>query len=80
MPNIRRWPIPRCIDRLGGITIPALVLWGESDRIVEPAYGRAYAGAIHSALFEVLPATGHMPQMETPALVLQKVLSSGEAA
>jgi len=61
------------LGRLGGITIPTLVLWGESDQIVEPAYGQAYAAAIHGALFAVLPATGHMPQMETPGLVLQAI-------
>jgi pimeloyl-ACP methyl ester carboxylesterase len=62
---------PTLLERLGGITIPALILWGESDQIVEPAYGQAYAAAIDGARFEVLPATGHMPQMETPDLVLQ---------
>ena len=67
------------LDRLGGIAIPTLVLWGESDRIVEPAYGQAYARAIRSARFELLPATGHLPQMETPDLVLQMTLDSGEA-
>jgi pimeloyl-ACP methyl ester carboxylesterase len=64
---------PTLLGRLGGITIPALVLWGESDRIVEPAYGRAYATAIDGARFEVLPAAGHMPQMESPDLVLQRI-------
>jgi pimeloyl-ACP methyl ester carboxylesterase len=64
---------PALLGRLGGITIPTLVLWGESDQIVKPAYGRAYAAAIHGARFEVLPATGHMPQMETPDLVLQTI-------
>jgi pimeloyl-ACP methyl ester carboxylesterase len=59
--------------RLGGITIPTLVLWGESDQIVKPAYGQAYAAAIPGARFEVLSATGHMPQMETPDLVLQTI-------
>jgi pimeloyl-ACP methyl ester carboxylesterase len=61
------------IGRLGGITIPTLVLWGDSDQIVEPAYGQAYAAAIHGARFELLRATGHMPQMETPDLVLQRI-------
>jgi pimeloyl-ACP methyl ester carboxylesterase len=70
---------PTLLGRLGGIAIPTLVRWGESDRIVEPAYGKAYAAAIHGAPFEVLPATGHMPQMETPDLVLQTLWSSGEA-
>jgi pimeloyl-ACP methyl ester carboxylesterase len=62
---------PTLRGRLGGIAIPTVVLWGESDQIVDPAYGRAYAAAIEGARFEVLPATGHMPQMETPDLVLR---------
>ena len=49
--------------------------WGESDQIVDPAYGDAYAAAIDGARFEVLPATGHMPQMESPDLVLQRIWS-----
>jgi pimeloyl-ACP methyl ester carboxylesterase len=61
---------PTLLGRLSNVAIPTLVLWGESDRIVDPAYGQVYAGAIPEARFEVLPATGHMPQMETPDLVL----------
>ena len=64
---------PSLLDRLGRIAIPTLVLWGESDQIAEPAYGQAYAAAIHGARFEGMPGTGHMPQMETPDLVLQKI-------
>jgi pimeloyl-ACP methyl ester carboxylesterase len=70
---------PTLLGRLGGIEeIATLVLWGESDQIVAPAYGEAYAGTIHWARFEVLPATGHMPQMETPDLVLKAIWDSGE--
>jgi pimeloyl-ACP methyl ester carboxylesterase len=61
------------LGRLSGIAIPTLVLWGDSDQIVPLAYGQAYAAAIPEARFEVLPATGHMPQMETPDLVLDAV-------
>ncbi len=64
---------PTLLGRLSGIAIPALVLWGDSDQIVEPAYGQAYAAAIDGARFALLPATGHMPQMETPDLVLQAI-------
>jgi pimeloyl-ACP methyl ester carboxylesterase len=64
---------PTLLARLIGITVPTLVLWGDSDQIVTPDYGRAYAAAIPSAQFHVLPATGHMPQMETPDLVLNAI-------
>src|SRR6266851_10220830 len=33
-------------DRLAGITVPALVLWGDADQIADAGYGRAYAAAI----------------------------------
>ena len=64
---------PTLLGRLGVVTLPSLVLWGESDQIVTPAYGQAYASAIPGARFEVLPATGHMPQVETPELVIQAI-------
>ena len=64
---------PALLGRLSGIKIPTLVLWGESDQIVEPAYGQAYAAAISWAHFVALPATGHLPQMETPDLVVQAI-------
>lgn len=57
---------PTLLGRLAGVTIPVHVLWGESDRIVDPAYGKAFAAAIPSATFTLLPRTGHLPQVETP--------------
>ncbi len=59
--------------RLGQVSVPALVLWGDSDRIVDPDYGRAYAAAIPGAQFRLLPATGHVPQIETPAQILSAI-------
>lgn len=64
---------PQLITRLGTLEIPTLVLWGESDGIVDPDYGRAYAEAIPMARFELLPATGHSPQMETPDQVIAAI-------
>lgn len=65
---------PDLAARLGGVTIPVRVLWGESDRIVTPEYGKAYAAAIPSATFTLLPRTGHLPQLETPEQVLDALL------
>ncbi len=64
---------PTLRGRLAAVTIPALVVWGDSDRIVTPGYGRAWADAIPNARFEVLKATGHMPQVETPDQVLEVI-------
>ncbi|TMD65711.1 MAG: alpha/beta hydrolase [Chloroflexi bacterium] len=61
---------PTLRERLKAISIPTLVLWGESDRIADPDYGRAYADAIPTARFQLLAETGHVPQIETPELLL----------
>ncbi len=57
-PQLRRW--------LGRIDAPTLVLWGESDRIVSPDYGRAYAALIPDARFETIAHAGHHPEIEQP--------------
>jgi pimeloyl-ACP methyl ester carboxylesterase len=54
------------LPRLSRIGVPTLVAWGESDRVADPEYGRAYARAIPGATFRLLRATGHVPQIETP--------------
>jgi pimeloyl-ACP methyl ester carboxylesterase len=53
--------------RLAGIKTPALVIWGDSDRVVTPGYGRAYAQLIPGAEFHVIEHAGHLPQLEQPA-------------
>lgn len=58
------------LSRLAAVNVPALVVWGEADRIVDVDYGRAYAAAISGARFEVLPTSGHLPQLETPDALL----------
>jgi pimeloyl-ACP methyl ester carboxylesterase len=62
---------PTLQARLASVDVPALVLWGEADRIADAEYGRAFAAAIPGARFELLPHTGHVPQMETPEVLLE---------
>jgi pimeloyl-ACP methyl ester carboxylesterase len=69
---------PALAARLGTLEIPTLVLWGESDGIVDLDYGRAYADAIPMARFQVLPAAGHSPQLETPDQVIRAIWDSAE--
>ncbi|GAA4497979.1 alpha/beta hydrolase [Actinoallomurus oryzae] len=69
---------PTLAERLGGLDLPVHVLWGESDRIVDPEYGKVYAAAIPSSTFTLLPRTGHMPQVETPEELLGALLDLGD--
>jgi len=69
---------PTLGGRLAKMAVPVLVISGESDRIVDPGYGRAYAASIPGAKFVVLPATGHLPQIETPELLLETIWNFGQ--
>lgn len=69
---------PTLAERLGGLDLPVHVLWGESDRIVDPEYGKAFAAAIPSSTFTLLPRTGHMPQVETPEELLGALFDLGD--
>lgn len=68
---------PTLAERLGSLDLPVHVLWGESDGIVDPEYGKAYAAAIPGAVFTLLPRTGHLPQVETPEELLGALLGLG---
>ncbi|GAA1864609.1 alpha/beta hydrolase [Pseudonocardia ailaonensis] len=57
---------PTLRARLAGVRVPTLVVWGESDAVVTPDYGRAYAAAIPGAEFVLVEGAGHLPQMEQP--------------
>lgn len=64
-PQLNRW--------LGRIAVPTLVVWGESDGIVTPAYGRAFAGLIPGARFETIAGAGHHPEVEQPEALSQRI-------
>src|ERR1700694_3115384 len=52
--------------RLGRVRIPTLAIWGDSDGIVTPAYGAAYANAFQNGRLEVVTDAGHLPEIEQP--------------
>lgn len=64
---------PGLRDRLGRLDLPVRVVWGESDGIAVPAYGRALAEAIPGARFTLIPGAGHLPQIETPEELLAAI-------
>jgi pimeloyl-ACP methyl ester carboxylesterase len=72
---------PGLSQRLANISAKTLVLWGESDRVVTPDYGRAYAAAIPGAQLQIIPECGHLPQLEQPAVLHETVerFAAGDA-
>ncbi|MYV97082.1 alpha/beta fold hydrolase [Streptomyces sp. SID3343] len=57
---------PTLLGRLGDIRVPALVVWGDSDRIVTPSYGRRLAATLPDAHFALVARAGHLPHLERP--------------
>lgn len=64
---------PKLKEWLGRITVPTLVLWGGSDGIVTPAYGRTYADLIPGSRFEVIDRAGHRPEIEQAKVFAERV-------
>lgn len=52
--------------QLGGLRMPALVLWGTQDPYIPARFGQAYASALGSAELIELPDAGHWPWLDRP--------------
>ena len=52
-PDLAKW--------LHRIDVPTLLIWGEHDRLVPPAFGEAYRKLVPHAELRVLPRAGHAP-------------------
>ena len=64
-PQLPRW--------LGCINAPTLLVWGASDGVVTPDYGRAYARLITGSQFALIEAAGHHPEIEQPEAFVERV-------
>jgi pimeloyl-ACP methyl ester carboxylesterase len=55
---------PKLAARLRRVACPTLLLWGEHDRLVPPAYGHAYKKHIANSEMQLIPRCGHLPMFE----------------
>ena len=69
------WPIPDrgLSKRIHRITAPTLVIWGEADKIIDPAYAEDFARLIPNGQAEILSNAAHVPQLERFDVVPQMV-------
>jgi pimeloyl-ACP methyl ester carboxylesterase len=61
-------------DRIAELKLPALVIWGERDRVVSPRFGEPLRDALPDGRLLVLPGAGHVPMCEQPESVAAAVL------
>jgi pimeloyl-ACP methyl ester carboxylesterase len=59
--------------RLAGMKVPTLILWGQSDGIVDVDYGLVYAQSIPESRFETISEAGHFPHLEQTAEVRRRI-------
>ncbi|HEV2335673.1 MAG TPA: alpha/beta hydrolase [Stellaceae bacterium] len=58
---------------LGGVRAPALVVWGDDDKVVPRSAGERYAKSLREARFEIVGAAGHCVDMEQPEALARLV-------
>jgi pimeloyl-ACP methyl ester carboxylesterase len=68
---------PGLRERLAEVTLPALAIWGDSDGIATPDYGRALARSLPDCRFELVVDAGHLPQLEQPDAVFSLIDAFG---
>jgi pimeloyl-ACP methyl ester carboxylesterase len=71
--RLRSWVPQDPTARLGRITAPTLLLWGEKDGMIPVANAQDYLKAMPTARLVMLPGVGHLPQQEAPVASLPAV-------
>ena len=58
---------------IGTLKMPVLLLWGEQDKVIPLAHGRAFAEAIPGSKLITYADAGHLPMEETPEQVARDI-------
>jgi pimeloyl-ACP methyl ester carboxylesterase len=78
---LKVFTLPDPEPMLDGIDTPTLILWGESDMVIDPAQGEAMVEAMPRARLETLQGVGHVAHEEAPGEVAELIrffLEEGE--
>ncbi len=73
------FPVPDrgLAQRLYRIKAKTLLIWGDSDKLISPVYGQAFAKAIKGSELVSIPEAGHMVTVEKPDLVMAALARLG---
>jgi pimeloyl-ACP methyl ester carboxylesterase len=64
---------PLTKDEIAAITVPALILWGEEDRLIPVEAGQWLDQTMPNSELVVYPAIGHLPHEEAAEATLADV-------
>ena len=62
-------------DRLYRVRAATQIVWGSSDKLIDPTYAEEFTRLIPGARLHMIEAAGHMLQYEQPDAVLDTILS-----
>ncbi|MCI0683467.1 MAG: alpha/beta hydrolase [Gemmataceae bacterium] len=66
---------PKLAERLRRVQCPTLLLWGDDDRLVPPAYGEAYKKHLPHAELKLIKGCGHLPMFEKEAEFVEALVA-----
>lgn len=72
--RLSRWRPGEGAERIAGIRVPTLILWGGRDRLIPPEVGREFRRRIAGSRLVVFDDLGHVPHEEDPARTVRAVL------
>lgn len=61
----------KTLNKIGEKGIPTLILWGMEDKVIPMQHSQVFKKAIKDSGVTIIPATGHAPFSEKPALVCE---------
>ena len=69
------WPIADrgLKNRIHRIAAQTLIVWGERDGIIAPAYAQEFARRMSKARVDLIADAAHLPHLEQPEAVLKAV-------
>lgn len=62
-------------DELRALALPLLIAWGGRDRFLPVEHGQRAAALVPEGALRIIPAAGHSPNWEAPAVVLECLTS-----
>ncbi|HEY1297711.1 MAG TPA: alpha/beta fold hydrolase [Chloroflexota bacterium] len=67
------WPLPDrgLSKRLHRVAAPTLIVWGQSDKVVPPAYASEWQRRIEGSRLVIREDAGHLPHVEQPDAVAE---------